>query len=391
MRFRSLKFSFRLFIFLAVLTAAVSFSVFRYANTASAASDVVVYGDSLNWENWSWNTSISTDATSPVRAGSESMSVRFSSGWAGLQLYTSSGLASGEFDRLQFYVNAGGSVPKVSAYLYNSGGALSKITISSYATSVGSNWFRISIPLSVLDASGTIRRIVLQENTGSSQSTFHIDDLRFVAGDDSSGGSSGGSSSGGSYEYPTGSFKPSQASTYVDNTIRNAVAKYNLPRWFYYAMIQRESSFDPDAYNGRDKGLTQLGGAYYTGQPYPYGLSSPNDSYKQYYYDMNMGKYGKWIYMSKVSRMTDWTDPQQNVNRFSTGYAVPAFNLFKRVYGQGNSATLRRVAFHWNKGVYKTYDPGNCDYLCLYDKYVGEFKPKVESQDGVWDGKPSIP
>jgi hypothetical protein len=192
-------------------------------------------------------------------------------------------------------------------------------------------------------------------------------------------------------KYPTGNFKPSQCAQWVDDAIRKAVAKYNLPRWFYYAMVQRESSCNPNAYNGRDKGLTQLGGSWYDGQLYPEWLSRPDDNNRNYYYNMNMPRYGKWIRMSQVTPLNNWRNPMQNLDRFSSGYAVPAFNLFKRLYGESNSATLRRVAFHWNKGMYTNYNPGNCDYLCLYDKLVRNFKPKVESQDGVWNGRPGLP
>jgi hypothetical protein len=34
----------------------------------------------------------------------------------------------------------------------------------------------------------------------------------------------------------------------------------------------------------------------------------------------------------------------------------------------------RRVAFHWNKGMYATYDPTDESYLKLYDTYVERYK-----------------
>jgi hypothetical protein len=69
---------------------------------------------------------------------------------------------------------------------------------------------------------------------------------------------------------------------------------------------------------------------------------------------------------------------------------VPAFHLFKEVYGLDDEETLRAVAFHWNKGVYRTYDSENRDYLELYDRYVEWFQGPVEAQDGVWDGEPRL-
>jgi hypothetical protein len=187
------------------------------------------------------------------------------------------------------------------------------------------------------------------------------------------------------------SYVPPQAPAHIDALIREQVARYNLPRWFYYAIVQRESSFDPRAFNGRDKGLTQLGGEWYAGTAYPEGLAAPDDWHQQYGWDMGFPKYGMWIRMSQVTPMTDWRDPRQNLDRFSTGYAVPAFQLFKRVYGLSDEETLRAVAYHWNKGVLGTYDPWNKDYLGLYDRYVGQFRPPVEREDGPWNGQPAIP
>lgn len=191
---------------------------------------------------------------------------------------------------------------------------------------------------------------------------------------------------------PTGDFKPEQASIEVDNVIRDIVAKYNLPRWFLYAIIQRESSFNPEDFNPNGGyGLTQLTGEWYVGMPYPENLSAPDDDHQQYADDMNFKQYGKWILMSQVTQLSQPFDPKQNLDRFATGYAVPAFNRWKTFYNLSDGETLRMIAFSWNKGVYLPYDSNNQDYLQLYDQYVAEFKGPVEVQDGVWNGQPILP
>jgi len=190
---------------------------------------------------------------------------------------------------------------------------------------------------------------------------------------------------------PDGGFRPYQASREVGEAIRGAVARYNLPRWFYYAIVQRESSFDPNADTGTDFGLTQLAGDWYAGMPYPHGLRAPDDAHPQWGWDMNFERFGAWNRMSDVSRLRDSFDPEQNLDRFSTAYAVPAFHLIKRLHGLDDEETLRIVAFHWNKGLFVPYDPDNRDYLALYDQYVDYFKFYVEREDGAWNGEPSIP
>ena len=171
---------------------------------------------------------------------------------------------------------------------------------------------------------------------------------------------------------------------------------YEVPEWFLLAIVHRESSFDADdismddgiggtgnwdAYNAEcafttdgyphGLGLTKLTGWMYQGSPYPYCLEEQDDSNEKYYYSMAKQNFGDWISMSDVSVLTDPFDPRQNVERFLTGYAVPANALFQSLYPEETEEEIwRSVAFHWNKGLYEEYDPDNTDYLGLYDEYV---------------------
>lgn len=157
----------------------------------------------------------------------------------------------------------------------------------------------------------------------------------------------------------------------VEQAIKAAAYRHTIPEWFLKAIVARESYFDPNAYNPNGGyGLTQLTGIWYSGQLYPENLPAPNDYHAQYGYDMNFAEFGLWIRMSSVSSLTAPFDPTQNLDRFCTGYAKAAFALFKALYNLSDVHTWRVVAFHWNKGMYKPYDPLNKDYLELYDKYV---------------------
>jgi hypothetical protein len=199
-------------------------------------------------------------------------------------------------------------------------------------------------------------------------------------------------SSGGCGTYPTGDFRPPGISTTVDNAIRDAVAQYNLPRWYFYAQIERESSYNVNAVGAQgEKGLTQLNGSNYEGMPYPYGLSAPDDNYKQWGYDMGFSQYGRWIKMSEVSQMSDWRSASQNVNRFSTVYAVRAFQLWQNWYGLSDQEALRAAAFHWKYGIFTSYNRNETSYLGRYDELVNKYRAPVERQDGRWNGQPCIP
>lgn len=194
-----------------------------------------------------------------------------------------------------------------------------------------------------------------------------------------------------------GPYKPPESSVAVDQAVRSAVIAYNLPRWFYYSIIHRESSFDPNAVNtDGGLGLAQLTGADHNGTPYPEYLSTPDNSFPQWRFDMGLNNpdFGPWIDMNNVSILTLPFDPLQNLQRFTSGYAAPAFYLFKTRYGLSDTETLRAVAYHWNHGLpYTTaqnYNPNDTSYLPQYDTYVDLYKPITEAEDGLWSGSPIV-
>lgn len=192
-------------------------------------------------------------------------------------------------------------------------------------------------------------------------------------------------------------YRPPECSAAVDAAIHRAAARYRIPRWFYYAVVHRESTFNPNAVNSGDGGvgLTQLTGADHQGRPFPENLPQPDNTYTQWIFDMGLNVLGPWIDMKDVSRLDAPFDPAQNLDRFSSGYAAPAFFLFKSRYHLSDTETLRAVAYHWNKGLpydaSRNYNPSDQTYLPLYDQYVATYRPPVEADDGVWTGTPATP
>lgn len=188
----------------------------------------------------------------------------------------------------------------------------------------------------------------------------------------------------------------------VDAAIRGAVKKYGLPRWFYYAVAHRESSFNPLAFNSTDggQGLTQMTGVWYNGTPYPQNLAAPNENDTGWKNNMRIEGFKTlvpslypWIKMAEVAPLqpNDWKDPVKNLDRYSTGYAVPMYKLLRARYpSEPILTTFRRLAFHWRYGVYQDdypndpagYFPGQYGY----DNYIATYRPPVEAEDGVWTG-----
>jgi hypothetical protein len=189
----------------------------------------------------------------------------------------------------------------------------------------------------------------------------------------------------------------------VDAAIRAASAKYGLPRWFYYAVVHRESTFDPNAYRADEngQGLTQLTGAWYNGTPYPEQLAQPDPNHAMYRANMRIADFCAyicpWIDMRDVTPLQpdEWRVPMKNLDRYSSGYAAPMYHLLRARYpGESTNTTLRRLAYHWRYGVYEhngTYvypnDPGS--YLAGtygFDQHVIRYKALVEAEDGPFNG-----
>jgi hypothetical protein len=180
-------------------------------------------------------------------------------------------------------------------------------------------------------------------------------------------------------------------------------------RWFLYAVEHRESTFSTTHCNYNDGagnwnraipssswptsdhiphgcGLTQLTGWTHAGMPYPGNSGSAPTM-------LGKGIYGSIAPPRPVTSLSNPFDPLQNLRRFVTEEVLPDFVLIKRHYPSYNTEqVLRAVAFHWNKGEYTSYQPWNCDYLCLYDQYVRTYKPAVLA-DAAWPpgGTPTSP
>jgi hypothetical protein len=150
--------------------------------TGGGGGPLFVYDDALNWNNWSWNTTVNPNATSPVFSGNRSMAVTYGA-WSGLSLQTP-GFSTAPYTRLHFAI-APGAVPLsgINVSLFNSNDTeLPGTNAQSYASPAGGGWFSVDIPLSALSgANTTISRVTLQENRGSAQPTIYVDELAFAS------------------------------------------------------------------------------------------------------------------------------------------------------------------------------------------------------------------
>jgi hypothetical protein len=106
--------------------------------------------------------------------------------------------------------------------------------------------------------------------------------------------------------------------------------------------------------------------------------------------------------MASVTKLSNRYDPMQNLDRYFSGYAAPAYYLeatrAPKQSGETDAAfhnrILRRVAWHWRYGHYSAYTYPSDPYSYLsstsdhyrYDDYANLYRGKLDPIDGVWDG-----
>jgi hypothetical protein len=92
-----------------------------------------------------------------------------------------------------------------------------------------------------------------------------------------------------------------------------------------------------------------------------------------------------------------WAAPFANLDRYSSGYAAPMYNLLKKQQpGVSSEVLLRQVAYYWRYGIFGPYYYPNDPYAYLsnaapydYDTYVGQYQQAVNNDDyggGSWNG-----
>ncbi len=153
-------------------------------HAAAPPTQSAVYDDSLLWQNWSWGTTVNPSTSSPVFSGFRSMSVQFTSAWAGLALGTPSGFNTTPFNQLHMAIrlNTGQSLSGLSLQLYDGADSpLTAVSPASYVSGSSGGWSIINVPLSALNGSNkSIGRVVIQDDTGAAQPTFYVDELWFI-------------------------------------------------------------------------------------------------------------------------------------------------------------------------------------------------------------------
>ena len=141
--------------------------------------DFVLYDDALHpsWENWSWETVIKTNETGRVFSGRQGLSVRYTSGWAGMFLGTHDHVALSNYQALRFWVYSENGRQRVQLTAIDSGGiGGTAIPLSLQA----GQWNKVELTFEQLGIAGNLGGIMIQDTTGSAQDAFVLDELVLV-------------------------------------------------------------------------------------------------------------------------------------------------------------------------------------------------------------------
>jgi hypothetical protein len=163
-------------------TCAVAMSAARSVTATFNATTpaVTIYGDALasDWASWSWSATIDFAGTSPVQAGTRAINVTYQ-GWGGLSLRKGTAQGTAGFVALRFWVHGGtGAAKSLRVYTQTAdGGGESPVVVVSAPANA---WTEITVPLSALGSPASIKRLNIQENSGSTQPLMSFDEIRLT-------------------------------------------------------------------------------------------------------------------------------------------------------------------------------------------------------------------
>lgn len=147
---------------------------------ASAAGDLVVFGDALSagWQNWSWSATVDFANAAPAR-GSASVSADFTAPWAGLSLRIDPALNAADHAAVAFWAHGGASGTRpLDVFIQQSdgGGETARVAVDAPA----GTWTPFTISLASLGNPAAIKRLNVQDRSGADQPVFYVDDIGLI-------------------------------------------------------------------------------------------------------------------------------------------------------------------------------------------------------------------
>lgn len=157
---------------------------YNFFKTNAAHGDTLqnlsVYDDQLSsqFANWSWNSSVNFSNTSPVNAGSSSISFT-PAAWGGLYLHANTAINPASYTSLQFAMQTADQEKNFTLLFYDANNQVMKsIPLTQYPGADQNGWKMYTIPMS--EVSQPIGGFALQETSGSDGPVVYMDAIQFV-------------------------------------------------------------------------------------------------------------------------------------------------------------------------------------------------------------------
>jgi serine/threonine-protein kinase len=150
------------------------------ASPPPTTRSIVVYDDALasGWEDWSYGATINFNNASPVHSGAKSIAATVAQGFGGLSLRAPSEISAAGYSAIQFWVYAPSGDQALSLYTQSADDSGdSKLALF---TATSSGWTQITVSLAALGNPSVIKRISVQDESGSARPAFYVDDLLIV-------------------------------------------------------------------------------------------------------------------------------------------------------------------------------------------------------------------
>jgi hypothetical protein len=149
-------------------------------NFLNTVSPISVYLESFasDWGNWSWSSTVDAANTAVPYAGSRSIKVTSNAGWSAFSARKGTAISTSGYTKLRFYVYTP-SVSRsfnVQTQTTDSGGTSSTVVVTSNAGA----WKEIIVNLSSLGNPASIKRINIQNNSGSAIGDHWIDNIELI-------------------------------------------------------------------------------------------------------------------------------------------------------------------------------------------------------------------
>ncbi|HZQ39047.1 MAG TPA: hypothetical protein VFD32_24185 [Dehalococcoidia bacterium] len=219
------------------------------ASVSGATAPYTVYGDALTsgWTNWSWDSTVTFNASSPVYSGSRAIAWTANQPWAGLYLHTGNAVSSSPYAALSFALRATRSGQKVSVVLQDvdDNPIGSALKLASYGGDpLAGAWKMYSLSLNALGAAGKgIGGVIIQDESGSSQPALYVDEIRLTPG-------SGGTSTPTATPPPTRTPSPSPTATASPSPTAAAGGTYPWHTNITAVIFWIGEDYDPNSSNG---------------------------------------------------------------------------------------------------------------------------------------------